>query len=80
MTGSVSAARLFLRIALLVSALVLFALAQDCRRLDEDDLYQLEVKRWLVAHQFTPAQGWRVRVDVHAAERGLLTNRNEVKP
>lgn len=32
-------------------------------------MYQLEVKRWLVAHRFNPADGWEVRVDVDAMER-----------
>lgn len=33
-------------------------------------MYQLEVKRWLVQHRFQPAEGWKVRVDVDAMERG----------
>jgi hypothetical protein len=32
-------------------------------------MYQLEVKRWLVQHQFPPARGWRVCVDIDAMER-----------
>ncbi|MCG2593018.1 hypothetical protein LZ009_09515 [Ramlibacter sp. XY19] len=33
-------------------------------------MYQLEVKRWLVYHRFSPQQGWRVYVDVDPMERG----------
>lgn len=33
-------------------------------------MYQLEVKRWLVAYRFNPADGWKVHVDVDAMERG----------
>ena len=33
-------------------------------------MYQLEVKRYLVEHQFPPARGWEVTVDVDAMERG----------
>lgn len=32
-------------------------------------MYQLEVKRWLVAHRFPPSDGWQVHVDVDAMER-----------
>ncbi len=32
-------------------------------------MYQLEVKRWLVAYRFPPSGGWRVRVDIDAMER-----------
>lgn len=32
-------------------------------------MYQLEVKRWLIEHQFPPAEGWRVCVDIDAMER-----------
>jgi len=32
-------------------------------------MYQLEVKRWLVAHRFPPSEGWVVRVDIDAMER-----------
>lgn len=32
-------------------------------------MYQLEVKRWLVAHRFNPKDGWVVTVDVDAMER-----------
>jgi hypothetical protein len=32
-------------------------------------VYQLEVKRWLVAYRFPPGEGWRVRVDIDAMER-----------
>ena len=32
-------------------------------------MYQLEVKRWLVAYRFPPTEGWNVRVDVDAMER-----------
>ena len=31
-------------------------------------MYQLEVKRWLVAHRFPPSEGWRLRVDIDAME------------
>ncbi len=34
-------------------------------------MYQLEVKRWLVAHRFMPADGWSVTVDVDSMERGV---------
>lgn len=33
-------------------------------------MYQLEVKRWLVAHRFPPAEGWNITVDIDAMERG----------
>ena len=33
-------------------------------------MYQLEVKRYLVEHQYPPADGWEVTVDVDAMERG----------
>lgn len=32
-------------------------------------MYQLEVKRWIVAHRFLPSEGWKVRVDIDAMER-----------
>jgi hypothetical protein len=32
-------------------------------------MYQLEVKRWLVEHQFPPSDGWTVTVDIDAMER-----------
>ncbi len=32
-------------------------------------MYQLEVKRWLVAYRFPPTEGWRVHVDIDAMER-----------
>ena len=32
-------------------------------------VYQLEVKRWLVAYRFSPSAGWKVRVDIDAMER-----------
>ena len=32
-------------------------------------MYQLEVKRYLVEHQFPPTDGWEVTVDVDAMER-----------
>ncbi|MGC9337905.1 MAG: hypothetical protein ACP5EQ_07415 [Candidatus Cloacimonadia bacterium] len=32
-------------------------------------MYQLEVKRWLVAHRFPPSDGWEVQVDIDAMER-----------
>lgn len=32
-------------------------------------MYQLEVKRWLIAHRFAPSAGWKVCVDVDAMER-----------
>lgn len=34
-------------------------------------MYQLEVKRWLVAYRFPPSEGWRVRVDIDAMERAI---------
>jgi hypothetical protein len=34
-------------------------------------MYQLEVKRWLVAYRFPIAEGWEVTVDIDAMERGL---------
>jgi hypothetical protein len=33
-------------------------------------MYQLEVKRWLVAYRFPIADGWNVTVDIDAMERG----------
>jgi hypothetical protein len=33
-------------------------------------MYQLEVKRWLVAYFFPVAEGWDVTVDIDAMERG----------
>ena len=35
-------------------------------------MYQLEVKRWLVAHRFPPEDGWNVTVDIDAMERGVV--------
>ena len=32
-------------------------------------MYQLEVKRWLVAYRFPPSAGWQVRADIDAMER-----------
>ena len=32
-------------------------------------VYQLEVKRWLVAYRFPPSRGWQTRVDIDAMER-----------
>ncbi len=32
-------------------------------------MYQIEVKRWLIAHCFSPIDGWQVRVDIDAMER-----------
>ena len=32
-------------------------------------VYQLEVKRWLVAYRFPPSHGWQTRVDIDAMER-----------
>lgn len=40
-------------------------------------MYQLEVKRWLVAHRFLPSEGWKVYVDIDAMERA---NGGEHKP
>ena len=34
-------------------------------------MYQLQVKRWLVAHQFPPVKGWTVTVDIDSMERGI---------
>jgi hypothetical protein len=36
-------------------------------------VYQLEVKRWLVTHRFSPRKGWRVNVHVDPMERGRHT-------
>ena len=33
-------------------------------------MYQLEVKRYLVEHQFPPADGWEVNIHVDGMERG----------
>jgi hypothetical protein len=33
-------------------------------------MYQLEVKRWLVFHKFSVANGWDVTIDIDAMERG----------
>ena len=33
-------------------------------------MYQLEVKRWFVAHRFPAADGWEVIVDIDSMERG----------
>jgi hypothetical protein len=33
-------------------------------------MYQLEVKRWLVAYFFPVAEGWHVTVDIDSMERG----------
>jgi hypothetical protein len=32
-------------------------------------MYQLEVKKWLVAHRFSPSAGWDVTIDIDAMER-----------
>ena len=32
-------------------------------------VYQLEVKRWLIAYRFPQSAGWKVRVDIDAMER-----------
>ena len=32
-------------------------------------VYQIEVKRWLIAHRFPPKGGWNVCVDIDAMER-----------
>jgi hypothetical protein len=37
-------------------------------------MYQLEVKRWLVANRFPPQEGWKVTVDIDAMERGVAGN------
>jgi len=34
------------------------------------DMYQLQVKRWLIALRFHPRDGWKVTVDIDAMERG----------
>lgn len=34
-------------------------------------MYQLEVKRWLVAHLFPATEGWEVTVDIDPMERGI---------
>jgi hypothetical protein len=36
---------------------------------DRPAVYQLEVKRWLIAYRFSPSAGWKVRVDIDAMER-----------
>jgi hypothetical protein len=33
-------------------------------------MYQLEVKRWLVAYRFPIAEGWDITVDIDVMERG----------
>lgn len=33
-------------------------------------MYQLEVKRWVVAHKFPAEAGWDVTIDIDAMERG----------
>jgi hypothetical protein len=33
-------------------------------------MYQLEVKRWLVAYRFPVTDGWEVTVDIDSMERG----------
>lgn len=33
-------------------------------------VYQLEVKRWLVAHKFPVSDGWQVTMDIDSMERG----------
>lgn len=33
-------------------------------------MYQLEVKRWLVAHKFTVSDRWDVTMDIDSMERG----------
>lgn len=35
----------------------------------QETMYQLEVKRWLIAHRFPPSEGWIVRVDIDSMER-----------
>lgn len=40
-------------------------------RHDQSDLFQLEVKRYLVDHQFSPLVGWKVTVDVDGMERAI---------
>jgi hypothetical protein len=32
-------------------------------------MFQIEVKRWLVAYEFPPSSGWKVTVDIDAMER-----------
>jgi hypothetical protein len=47
---------------------------RECRRIIQSGrniLYQLEVKRWLVAHSFPVAEGWNVTVDIDSMERGV---------
>jgi hypothetical protein len=34
-------------------------------------MYQLEVKRWLVAYRFPAMDGWKVTVDIDSMERGV---------
>ena len=36
---------------------------------DHPAVYQLEVKRWLIAYRFPPSAGWNVTVDIDAMER-----------
>jgi hypothetical protein len=48
---------------------------RECRRIIQSGrniLYQLEVKRWLVAHSFPVAEGWTVTVDIDSMERGVV--------
>lgn len=33
-------------------------------------MYQLDVKRWLVAHRFPVSDGWDVTMDIDSMERG----------
>jgi hypothetical protein len=42
-------------------------------------MYQIEIKRWLVQHQFNPEFGWRVHVDIDAMERGKGPQNSEEK-
>ncbi len=34
-------------------------------------MYQLEVKRWLVAYRFPVVEGWKITVDIDSMERGV---------
>lgn len=43
-------------------------------------MYQLEVKRWLVAYRFPPSTGWKVHVDIDAMERAKGGQHKPDKP
>ena len=43
-------------------------------------MYQLEVKRWLVAYRFPVSDGWDVTVDIDSMERGAAGQHPPDKP